>query len=173
MCVCSSHSHPRPLAQPESPRSSQGQKRFDQPLDGWDVSRVTNMNYMFRRALKFNQPLPWNVSRLAGTYAMFQGASEFNSPLINWDVSSLTTMGVMFDATKFNQPLAWNIASLTGAEARSKRSTPSSSPCARLPGGLAMRGALCPRTSTSSAALRCVASDRLAVVRRTQIWRMP
>merc|ERR1712048_1192333 len=54
---------------------------------GWDVSRVTNMRWMFRFATLFNQ----DVSK--------------------WDVSSVTNMDMMFFHTRsFNQTLcskAW------------------------------------------------------------------
>ena len=40
-------------------------KSFNQPLNNWDVSKVTNMSYMFRGARSFNQPLDnWNVSNV-------------------------------------------------------------------------------------------------------------
>ena len=36
---------------------------FNQPLNKWDVSNVTNMKCMFKNARSFNQPLhaPWYV----------------------------------------------------------------------------------------------------------------
>ena len=33
------------------------QNEFNQPLDKWDVSNVSNMGSMFERTKKFNQPL--------------------------------------------------------------------------------------------------------------------
>ena len=38
-----------------------GAESFNQPLNKWNVSNVTNMNYMFEDATSFNQPLhaPW------------------------------------------------------------------------------------------------------------------
>ena len=43
---------------------------FNQALDKWNVSNVTNMRWMFRNATSFNQPLhaPW--------YAVEQSDSE-------------------------------------------------------------------------------------------------
>ena len=36
---------------------------FNQPLNKWNVSNVTNMQFMFDGARSFNQPLNnWNVS---------------------------------------------------------------------------------------------------------------
>ena len=35
---------------------------FNQSLNNWNVSKVTNMEAMFRDAISFNQPLEnWNV----------------------------------------------------------------------------------------------------------------
>ena len=56
---------------------------FDQPLNNWNVSNVTNMRRMFLNATSFNQPLnKWNVSNDV-TYMrrMFDGADSFNQPL--------------------------------------------------------------------------------------------
>jgi len=38
-----------------------GAESFNQPLNDWNVSNVTNMNFMFQNARSFNQPLhaPW------------------------------------------------------------------------------------------------------------------
>ena len=36
-------------------------KRFNQDLNNWDVSSVTNMDGMFDEALTFNQKLCWDV----------------------------------------------------------------------------------------------------------------
>ena len=55
---------------------------FNQPLNNWDVSSVTDMSSMFLYSTSFNQPLN------------------------NWDVSSVTSMRGMFaEATSFNQPI--------------------------------------------------------------------
>ena len=38
---------------------------FNQPLNNWNVSNVTDMKEMFERAHSFNQPLnKWNVSNV-------------------------------------------------------------------------------------------------------------
>jgi surface protein len=50
-------------------------RAFNQSLEAWDVSAVTNMTGMFRRAIVFNQPLE------------------------GWDVSAATNMNDMFDDT--------------------------------------------------------------------------
>ena len=52
---------------------------FNQPLNKWDVSNVTNMDAMFAFASSFNQPLnDWNVSNV---HDMFVEATSFNHAL--------------------------------------------------------------------------------------------
>ena len=55
-----------------------GAESFNQPLDKWDVSRVTSMWHMFERAGSFNQPLNnWNVSKVTDMSEMFLGEISF------------------------------------------------------------------------------------------------
>ena len=52
---------------------------FNQPLDNWNVSNVTNMREMFLHATSFNQPLNnWDVSNVTDMRRMFNGARSFN-----------------------------------------------------------------------------------------------
>ena len=55
---------------------------FNQPLNNWDVSNVTDMSYMFEGATSFNQPLNnWNVSNVEDMSCMFQaGSAGFIGP---------------------------------------------------------------------------------------------
>jgi surface protein len=58
---------------------------FNQDLDAWDVSRVTNMGSMFAYASSFNQSLnAWNISRVTNMQYMFYDASIFNQDLCPW-----------------------------------------------------------------------------------------
>jgi surface protein len=89
---------------------------FNQPIGSWDVSSVTGMGFMFYGASSFNQPIgSWDVSSVRVMYAMFGDASSFNQPIGSWDVSSVTNMGYMFwEASSFNQPIgSWNVSSVT------------------------------------------------------------
>jgi surface protein len=89
---------------------------FNQPLDNWDVSQVTNMFAMFSGATSFNQPLNnWDVNNVTDMYGMFYGAESFDQPLNNWDVSQVTNMRRMFEeASSFNQPLDnWDVSQVT------------------------------------------------------------
>ena len=62
---------------------------------------------MFEDATSFNQPLnKWNVSKVTDMNWMFYGANSFNQPLNDWNVSNVTSMNEMFCcAYSFNQPL--------------------------------------------------------------------
>ena len=47
-------------------------KQFNQPLDRWDVSNVTDMGYMFCEAVSFRQPLTaWRLTRCQFPRRMF------------------------------------------------------------------------------------------------------
>ena len=96
-----------------------GASNFNQPLNDWDVSSVTNMSWMFSGASSFNQPLnEWDVSSVTNMWRMFVGTSSFNQPLNDWDVSSVTDMDRMFsEASNFNQPLNdWDVSSVTNMD---------------------------------------------------------
>ena len=66
-------------------------------LENWDVSKVTNMMFMFQGCENFNSDLSnWDVSSVKDMYAMFWDCENFNSDLSNWDVSSVKDMRNMF-----------------------------------------------------------------------------
>ncbi len=89
---------------------------FNEPINNWDVSHVTNMDQFLVAAYSFNQPLDnWDVSNVTNMFAMFYGNKEFNQPIGNWDVSNVTNMSDMFFAAeKFNQPIGnWDVSNVT------------------------------------------------------------
>jgi len=89
---------------------------FNQPLDNWDVSNVTNMRGMFAFTSAFNQPLnSWNISNVTDIHAMFWYNTSFNQPLNNWNTSKVWDMAGVFEGvSSFNQSLNnWNTASAT------------------------------------------------------------
>ena len=88
---------------------------FNQPLDSWDVSSVTSMDYMFDGASAFNQDISgWIVSNVTNMEYMFNNASAFNQPLDSWIVSNVTNIQGMFHGTSFNQPLnSWSVSNVT------------------------------------------------------------
>jgi len=90
-------------------------------MNSWDVSNVTDMNYMFDMALSFNQPLGnWEVSNVKTMDFMFAGDlfypmySAFNQPIKNWNISNLRSMRlVFFSAGSFNQDIsAWDVSNV-------------------------------------------------------------
>ncbi|KKK64108.1 hypothetical protein LCGC14_2987550, partial [marine sediment metagenome] len=92
---------------------------FNQPIGNWNVSSVTTMSWMFYRANSFNQPIgSWDVSKMTDLNYMFHDASSFNQLIDSWNVSSVTTMSRMFyGASSFNQPIdSWNVSSVTYME---------------------------------------------------------
>ena len=89
---------------------------FNEDISGWDVANVANMKSMFFHASSFNQRLgAWNVANVTNMEGMFRGASSFNQPLEAWNVANVTSMYGMFNgASSFNQPLgAWNVSNGT------------------------------------------------------------
>jgi surface protein len=80
-----------------------GQPFFNQPLNSWNTSNVTNMNFMFysyilpRSGGLFNQPLnSWNTNKVTTMASMFYGQRMFNQNIGSWDVSNVTNMNSMF-----------------------------------------------------------------------------
>ena len=91
-------------------------KSFNQPLGKWDTSNVTDMSFMFADAKSFKQSLnDWNTSNVTVMCYMFSGAKSFNQPLNDWNTSRVTDMSNMFSGAKsFNQPLDnWDTSNVT------------------------------------------------------------
>jgi hypothetical protein len=86
---------------------------FNQNIQNWDVSSVTDMSRMFSFS-EFNQSIEnWDVSSVTDMSGMFS-FSEFNQSIENWDVSSVTDMSGMFSFSEFNQSIEnWDVSSVT------------------------------------------------------------
>ena len=83
---------------------------FNDDINDWDVSNVTDMYRLFNFATSFNQPLDkWNTSNVISMQEMFARASVFNQDINTqqvtnsdgvtytaWDVSKVTDMFYMF-----------------------------------------------------------------------------
>ena len=96
-------------------------------IQNWNVSSAINMNGMFSRANRFNQPLanwerstPGNTSTLANVTDMgnmFSSSNNslgFNQPIGNWNVSSVQNMSALFYRSPFNQDIGnWNVSNVT------------------------------------------------------------
>jgi surface protein len=103
-------------------------------IANWDVSRVTDMSYLFCNndgtsvVSLCSDPVQrncspniskWNTASVTDMGRMFFGAHAFNQAIGNWNTAAVTNMGDMFMyATAFNQPIGnWNTAavhSMTG-----------------------------------------------------------
>jgi surface protein len=87
---------------------------FNQDLDGWDVSNVTNFGGIFY-GTSFNYPLPnWDTGNGTSFNQMFLG-TPFNQDVDMWDMSSATSLFSMFsNCTAFNQDLnSWDTSNVT------------------------------------------------------------
>ncbi|MGB0523329.1 MAG: BspA family leucine-rich repeat surface protein [Flammeovirgaceae bacterium] len=83
--------------------------------DAPDLSRVTNMSWMFYRAEAFNGNLNnWDVSNVTHMHVLFNGAKSFNGDVSSWDVSQVKNMTNTFGlAEAFNQDVSgWNVSNV-------------------------------------------------------------
>ncbi len=63
------------------------------PIDQWDVSKVTEMSYLFSLQTDFNDNIEsWNVANVINMSGMFQGCNQFNQPLHRWQVNQVRDM---------------------------------------------------------------------------------
>ncbi len=72
---------------------------FNQPLNSWNVSKVTTMVQMFgcwssNPGASFNQPLNnWNTASVTSMVMMFANNNTFNQDLSSWDITGVQTIG--------------------------------------------------------------------------------
>jgi len=64
---------------------------------------VTSMGFLFNKAYKFDQDLPWDVSRVHTMDGIFSFARNFNGDISSWRTNSLESMDYAFShAASFN-----------------------------------------------------------------------
>jgi len=86
----------------------------DEPISEWDVSRVTDMSYLFKDCKNFNEDISdWETSRVTTFKRMFEDAAKFNVDISSWKTKRAQTFEHMFeDAAIFNADISsWNTAS--------------------------------------------------------------
>ena len=72
-----------------------------QPMNTWDVSRVTNMEGLFSGDTVFNEDISdWDTSNVTNMRGMFASCESFNGDLSKWDVSQVEDMTSMFEDCK-------------------------------------------------------------------------
>jgi len=89
---------------------------FNEDINSWDTSNVTNMTFMFYLAQNFNLPInSWNTSNVTHMSNMFQYAYKFNQDIGSWNTSKVTSMSYMFiNAYKFNKNIGgWDTSKVT------------------------------------------------------------
>jgi surface protein len=90
-------------------------------LSKWDVSKVTRMDGMFRKATNFDSDISsWDVSCVTKMSEMFRGARSFNQDLSSWKISNVERMPKLFaGASSFDQDLcAWSSRMDNGAQVK-------------------------------------------------------
>ncbi|MCC5920852.1 MAG: BspA family leucine-rich repeat surface protein [Cyclobacteriaceae bacterium] len=88
---------------------------FNENINHWDVSNITNMDYLFASTSAFDQELSdWDVSKVESMSNMF-ATSAFNQNINDWDVGEVRDMSLMFRRNSaFNQDLnSWNVGNVT------------------------------------------------------------
>ena len=89
---------------------------FNQNVDAFDTSTVTDMSTAFYAADAFNNgcaantascPIDWDTSNVTSMSEMFDGADVFDQDIAPWNVRKVVNMNRMFnDASEFDQDLS-------------------------------------------------------------------
>jgi surface protein len=77
----------------------------DADLNHIDVSKVTNMVWVFNGSAFNGDISKWDVSNVKDMSCMFQ-SSEFNGDISRWDVSNVKSMRCMFEGSSFKGDLS-------------------------------------------------------------------
>lgn len=89
---------------------------FNNPIDHWNVSTITNMSYMFSNTTAFDQDLnSWDTSKVTTMSNMFYWNQVFNGNITSWNTSNVIVMDYMFyNADNFDRNInTWNTGKVT------------------------------------------------------------
>lgn len=85
--------------------------QFNEEIDGWQLSNITDIRGLFEGTKVFNRSLAsWDTRKIQYMDYLFFQAKAFNQPLTTWSTESVKSMkGMFMEAISFNQSLeAWN-----------------------------------------------------------------
>ena len=85
------------------------------PINDWDTSAVTNMEYLFEGKINFNENISkWNTMAVTNMEAMFSLAQKFNQPIGNWDTSNVIDIDYIFMEDSYNKDRCknWNLTNV-------------------------------------------------------------
>lgn len=85
------------------------------PINKWDVSKLTDLSYVFWNLSTFNEDVScWDTSNATNMRSMFAGATKFNQDLSSWDIKRVNRMCYMFfRASSFNHDLTtWDLTNI-------------------------------------------------------------
>ena len=91
-------------------------KTFNENIDAWQTSLVTDMYYLFFKLENFNQPMDsWQTSSATNMAGLFRDTAVFDQDVDSWQVGSARNLAEVFMGTKrFNQPLnSWRLSAAT------------------------------------------------------------
>ena len=71
---------------------------YNQPLNNWDTSNVSQIQRMFKQNTVFNQPLNnWDTSNVITFRECFFSCNSFNQDISDWDFSAITASSGLDD----------------------------------------------------------------------------
>jgi len=87
-------------------------------ISSWDTSNVTNIQYLFRTAIQFNQDVGnWVVSGVTSLREVFAQAYQFNQDISSWDVSNVNSLYRTFANSSFSQNISsWVVSNVTNMQ---------------------------------------------------------